>query len=102
MDRNGVISALRANECELRRLGVLSLSLFGSIARGDGNDGSDIDIAIKLDPEKTPRGLQYLNCIDEIEERLKELLGRHVDVISEPARKPRFQEQIDRDRVLAF
>ena len=102
MDRNGVISALRANESELRRLGVLSLSLFGSIARGEGNNGSDIDIAIKLDPAKTPHGLQYLNRIDEIEERLQALLGRHVDAISEPARKPRFQEQIDRDRVLAF
>jgi len=43
-----------------------------------------------------------LNRIDEIEERLQALLGRHVDAISEPARKPRFQEQIDRDRVLAF
>ena len=38
----------------------------------------------------------------EIEERLEVLLEKEVDVIREPARKERLQQEIDRDRVIAF
>ncbi len=102
MNRNAVIGRLRDYEAELRELGVVSLSLFGSIARGDGNEDSDVDLAVRLDPERTPQGLDYFEFLDELEQRLEKVVGQRVDLISEPARKARFQAEIDRDRVLAF
>ena len=38
MDRDDVIDRLRCSEGDLRRLGVKSLRLFGSVARGDGSE----------------------------------------------------------------
>ncbi len=46
-----VIAILRAHEAELRRAGIRHLSLFGSVARGDAEAGSDVDLAAELDPD---------------------------------------------------
>ena len=102
MDRNAIITKLRDSEAELRELGVVSLSLFGSTARGDDSEKSDIDVAVTLDPAATPRGFYYIGRLDELKERLEAALGRPVDLVTEPARKLRFQKEIDRDRVRAF
>ena len=48
MDRQRIITRLRAHEAELRRAGVLSLSLFGSAARDDAGPASDVDLAVRL------------------------------------------------------
>ena len=40
MDRNDVIDRLRRSEGELHRLGVKSLRLFGSVARGEATEVS--------------------------------------------------------------
>lgn len=79
-------------------MGVVRLSLFGSVARGQAGPESDIDLAAELDHS---RGVDLLDFA-QISLHLSELLGATVDLISEPARKPHFQEQIDRDRVHAF
>jgi predicted nucleotidyltransferase len=102
MDRDAVIAKLNEHRAELRQLGVVSLSLFGSKARGDDTAASDIDIAVKLDPARTPRGLSYIGYVDAIQERLEVLLEKEVDVVPEPAKKQRLQDQIDKDRIVAF
>ena len=102
MDRNTFIATLRGREAELKALGVVSLSLFGSAARGDATEESDIDVAVTLDPASTPRGFYYAGRLDELRERLAAALGRPVDLVPEPVEKARFQKEIDRDRVLAF
>ena len=45
-----VIEMLRAHEKELRQAGLRSLSLFGSLARGETEMDSDIDLAAEFDP----------------------------------------------------
>jgi len=102
MDRDTIIAKLRDRQAELRELGVLSLSLFGSAARGDSSEKSDIDVAVTLDPANTPRGFYYIGRLEELKERLEAALGRPVDVVTEPARRLRFQQEIDRNRVRAF
>ncbi|MFY9639786.1 MAG: nucleotidyltransferase domain-containing protein [Rhodomicrobium sp.] len=102
MNRNAIIAKLNEHRAELQQLGVMSASLFGSTARGDGSPESDVDIAVKLDPARTPRGLDYIGYVDAIQERLEALLKKEVDVVPEPARKQRLQDQIDKDRVVAF
>jgi len=91
---------LKRNEAELRLLGVSSLSVFGSTAREDVNELSDIDVAVKFLPG--PRGLARVKRTELLRRRLSALLGRPVDVIEEPARSPRVQKAIQRDRVVAF
>ena len=43
MERDDAIAKLRAHEAELRQLGVEHLYLFGSTARGEAREDSDID-----------------------------------------------------------
>jgi predicted nucleotidyltransferase len=102
MHKDAIIQKLREHRAALQALGVTSASLFGSTARGDDTSGSDIDIAVKLDPRLTPRGLAALSRIEEIERQLEKVFERKVDVIAEPARKERLQQQIDKDRAVAF
>jgi hypothetical protein len=45
-----VIATLRAHEAEMRQAGLRSLSLFGSVARGETETDSDIDLAAEFDP----------------------------------------------------
>ena len=98
MDRDQVIARLKAHERELRAAGVLQLSLFGSVARGEARPDSDVDVAVRLDPM---RGIDLFD-LGGINMRLQNLLGTSVDLITEPTRRLRFQERIDRDRLLVF
>jgi len=101
MERDRVLAALKAHEQELRMAGVLSVSLFGSVARGEPSV-HDVDVAVRLSENFSARGLNYFSRLSELERRLSDILGCKVDVIEEPVRKKRFQTEIDRDRALAF
>lgn len=93
-----VIAILQAHEAELRAAGIARLSLFGSVARGDAADGSDVDLAAELDPT----ACIGLFALVALERRLGELLDRRVDLLPEPVEKARLQANIDRDRRRAF
>jgi predicted nucleotidyltransferase len=101
MDRDQVLQALKDHEKELRAAGVVSASLFGSAARGELAPG-DVDIAVRLGENFSHGGFNYFGRMEELEEHLSHLLGRQVDVVEEPVRAGCFQEEIDRDRALAF
>ena len=92
---------MKAHEHEIRAAGVVSVSLFGSVARRE-NPVHDVDVAVRLGESFSERGLDYFSRLDDLEGRLSELLGYKVDVVEEPVRKHRFQKQIDRDRSVAF
>jgi len=93
-----VIATLRAHEAELRQAGLRSLSLFGSIARGETEADSDIDLAAEFDPAARMDLLQ----LSALERRIAELVGRPVDLLPEPVEKRRLQDQINQDRRRAF
>jgi predicted nucleotidyltransferase len=101
MNRDRVIGVLRAHEPELRAAGVVSVSLFGSLARGE-SPADDVDVAVRLDGHFSEPGLDYFSRMDDLEQRLAEILGCQVDVVEEPVRRVGLQREIDRDRVLAF
>jgi predicted nucleotidyltransferase len=93
-----VLATLRAHEAELRAAGIRRLSLFGSVARGDAEPDSDVDIVVELDPDAHID----LFRLTGLEQRLAELLGCPVDLLPEPVEKQRLQANIDRDRRNAF
>jgi predicted nucleotidyltransferase len=101
MKRDHVIAALKAHEQELRTAGVLSVSLFGSVARGEDST-HDIDVAVRLGKNFSAPGLDYFSRLGELEGRLAGILGCKVDLVEEPVHKKRLQTEIDRDRALAF
>jgi predicted nucleotidyltransferase len=60
---------------------VRRIALFGSYARGEQREDSDIDILVDVDPSI---GLDFVTLCETIER----LLGTHVDVVSSRAVKP--------------
>ncbi|WP_373487145.1 nucleotidyltransferase family protein [Blastomonas sp.] len=98
MDTATAIAKLKAHEAELRSMGVDRLSLFGSTARGEEQVESDIDLAARFSADAKVGGFAFVAIAD----RLETILRSKVDLIAEPARKPRMQQQIDRDRVNVF
>ena len=98
MDKQTAIARLKAHEAELRAMGVVSLSLFGSTARGDARSDSDVDVAVTIDDAARMDLFRFA----AMSSWLGDWLDVRVDLVSEPARKVRFQAEIDRDRVRVF
>lgn len=100
MDRRQVIAMLRDHEPELKAIGVESASVFGSVGRDEARP--DSDVAVRLDNRFSQGGLDYFWQLERLQERLSRLLGRKVDIVTEPVRKERLKAAIDRDRALVF
>ena len=88
---------LRAKREEILRLcakyGAHNVCFFGSAARGDADEESDIDFLVELEPGRSLfdlGGLQY---------KLERLLGRGVDVVTERGLKKRIRQRILREAV---
>ena len=71
---------------------VVKAYLFGSFARGDADEKSDVDILVDLD-RTVPLGLGFFGMIGE----LQELLGRQVDVVTREALSPHVEKYVERD-----
>ena len=93
-----VIATLRDHESELRRTGIRHLSLFGSIARGDAEAESDVDLAVEFDPAAA---MDLIRLV-ALERRLGETLGRPVEILPEPVEDTRLRAHVERDRLIAF
>ena len=90
-----VIDRLRAYEPELRKKGVKTLVLFGSVARGEAAP-SDVDLAAEFE-----RGTTIPDAVN-IEYRLSELLNAPVDLSNKKTLKEGIRESAERDFVLVF
>jgi uncharacterized protein len=65
-----------------------NIRVFGSIARGAANDESDIDFLVSMEPDAT------LVDLIGLEQDLKALLGREVDVLTDDAVHPHLEEEV--------
>jgi predicted nucleotidyltransferase len=92
MTRAEVLEALRAHRPTLaERFGVVELALFGSFARDEATDASDVDILVRFDRPATSRsyfGVQFY---------LEDLLGRRVDMVTDKALRSEFRPYVERE-----
>ncbi len=70
------------------RYGARNIRVFGSCARGDNRPDSDLDLLIDLE-----EGRSLLDLI-AIQQDLEDLLGRKVDVVTEPELSPYFRDNV--------
>ena len=97
MTRDDAIGKLRAHEAELKRLGVEHLYMFGSTARGDAVDGSDVDLF--FDYRKGAFGLFELM---DVKERAAHVLGRKADIMTRDSLHKMLRPRIEAEAVLVF
>lgn len=75
--------------------GVRSMLMFGSVARGEDHDSSDIDIFVDM----PPKALKVVG----LKQYLQELLGRAVDVVRNHSHlDPFLTNEIKRDGITIF
>jgi hypothetical protein len=87
--RDQIIATLHQQREVLRsRYPIHRLALFGSWARGDAREDSDVDVLVEVDGSI---GLRFVDLADEIERAL----GRPVDLVSRRAIKPSLWERIE-------
>jgi len=86
-----ILAKLRAYKPELqRKYPVSRLGVFGSYARGEANEKSDIDVAVELNG---PMGLDFVAMANEIED----LFGIKVDVVPKRSIKASYLPSVEMD-----
>jgi predicted nucleotidyltransferase len=95
--RAEAITRLREHEAELKRLGVQHLYLFGSTARDEARDGSDVDLF--FDYEKGKLGLFELMDVKEATTRI---LGRKADIMTRDSIHKLLRQHIEAAAVPIF
>lgn len=99
MELAEVLAILRAHEAELRARGVESLSVFGSVARGEAGPESDVDLAARLAPDAKMTSVDFHG----VREFISRTLRSEIDLIAEPiAFRPSLQREVEADRAVAF
>ena len=83
-DTNALINICREND-------VAKLEVFGSTARGEASDNSDVDLVVAFSKRKS------LLALVTLERKMSAALGRKVDLLTEAAISPYLREGIKKD-----
>ena len=90
MNRQTVLTRLTGSIKEIRqRFSVKALSIFGSIARDEASDDSDVDVLVVFDQKANFDGFMELKFY------LEELLGTGVDLVTDKALRPQVRRAIE-------
>ena len=92
--RNDILNLLREHKVALaKRFGVVDLSLFGSFARDQAMEASDIDILVRFDGPATSKryfGVQFY---------IEDLLGRPVNLVTDKALRAEFRPYVEQEAI---
>jgi uncharacterized protein len=97
MKRDEAIKRLQQHEADLKRLGVEHLYLFGSTARGEATDESDVDLFFDH-----ARGKLGLFELMDVKEQAASILGRETDIMTRSSLHPALRQRIEESAVLVF
>lgn len=94
MRKDDVLKLLTQHKPELvRRFGITDLALFGSTARDEAQEDSDIDVMVEFDGRSTAKryfGVQFY---------LEDLLERPVDLVRKEVVRPELKPYIEKDLI---
>jgi predicted nucleotidyltransferase len=97
MREMGIDELLAAKRAEVLKIaaqyGARRVRVFGSVARDEADEHSDIDLLVDLEPGRSVLDLGGM-LMD-----LRSLLGRKVDVVTERGLKPRIRDRVLREAV---
>ena len=95
MDLRDVLTRKRDEIAKIAAIhGARNIRVFGSVARGEADEKSDIDFLVEMEPGRSLLDLGGL-LMD-----LQEVLGRDVDVVTERGLNPRIRDRVLREAVL--
>ena len=93
MDQERILHLLGEHRADVQRFGVKSLALFGSMARNEAREGSDVDLMVEFAPPVTFARYMDLKFF------LEDLLGCRVDLTTRKALKDRVRVRVEKEAV---
>ncbi len=94
MQKEDILNYLKTNKEKFyRQYGIEFIGLFGSFARDEANEQSDIDIVYTIDEKQKLSIFKYL----EILQRLENFFNKKVDLVRYEKLKPRLKSYIQKD-----
>lgn len=95
--RDTILQILREHQPALaEHYSFQSLAVFGSVARNEATEGSDVDLLVEF---SKPIGLIELFALQD---ELEGILGRPVDVGTKASLKPRVRERVLEELIYSF
>ena len=95
MNRQAILDRLNAEAPALKaKYAVKSLAVFGSIARDDDHEKSDVDILVTFEGPATFDNFMGLKL------DLEDLFGRRVDLLTPKCLRPAMRTEIDKEAIL--
>ena len=98
MTRDEIIAKLKDTAPALRAEGVTRLAIFGSRARGDAREDSDLDVLIEVDPDAT---FSLLDLVS-VQHIIKDATGLETQAEMRRSIEPRFANRIADDLIEVF
>jgi len=94
MSRADIIAVLREKAPEIKNFGATSLYLFGSAARNEATEHSDVDLFVDYDSEC----FTFVELI-RLRKRLSEILGRPADLTTREGLHPLLRPTIEAEAI---
>jgi len=94
-ERERVLAALRRQAPKLRGMGITRLSLFGSMARGESDPKSDVDLLVEVDPASHFSLFELVDLQDD----LQAVLGRRAHFAFASKLRPWLRERIREEAI---
>jgi predicted nucleotidyltransferase len=89
-----ILKIIEANREKIKGFGVRRLGLFGSGARSEATEISDLDFLVDMEPKT-------FDSYMDLKEFLEQLFGCKVDLVMKDALKPRLREPILKETIYA-
>lgn len=95
VSRSEILREIKKIEPKLRQMKVKELYLFGSFARGEANQTSDVDVLVTFSDRVD------LFDLADLKHLLQDLFGRNVDIVMKEALRKEFKEQVEEEMIRA-
>lgn len=93
MQRDQILATLKQHQTGLKKLGVKSLALFGSVARDEATPVSDVDILVEFELPVT------FDRYMDVKFYLEDLLGKKVDLVTKKSLKPQILASVEQEAI---
>lgn len=98
MTREEAISRIKPHEAELRASGLAALYLFGSTARNEAKQDSDVDLMCDFDPAHDLGLIEFA----QLQLRLQKAMTVPVDLVPRRSMRPAIRARAESDMVRVF
>lgn len=94
MNKQDILNYLKSNqEYYYKKFGIKFIGLFGSFARDEANDNSDIDILYKIEKDKKLSIFKYL----KLTKQLEDFFHKKIDLVRDETLKSQVKRYIQKD-----